>query len=85
MSLRCCAHAGAKLADSATCGARCGVFPACLPALPTERAREVVLALHSPADEHRAAAAARDILDELHAAISEGLARRVAGNHPNPR
>jgi hypothetical protein len=85
VSLRCCPHIGAKLADNATCGARCASFPACLPVLPTERAREVVLALHSPADEHRTAAAARDVLDELHAAITEGLRRKVDGEQSDPR
>jgi hypothetical protein len=33
MSLDCCAHLGAKLADNVTCGEGCDQFPACLPTL----------------------------------------------------
>jgi hypothetical protein len=44
VSLRCCAHTGAKLADNTTCGEGCEAFPSCLPQLElvrvlTERAQ----------------------------------------------
>jgi hypothetical protein len=80
VSLRCCAHSGIKLADKATCGARCRAFPDCLPAMSVEQAQEIVLTLRSPADEHRAAAAAHEALDHLHDAITEGLARKVVND-----
>jgi hypothetical protein len=85
MSLRCCAHSGAKLADNATCGARCGVFPACLPAISPELARGVALTLRAKATEYQAAVSAHEALDQLHAAIREGLDRKVVCDPPSSR
>jgi hypothetical protein len=85
VSLQRCAHTRAKLADNTTCGARCGGFPACLPAFPLELAGDVARTLHSPVDEHQAAVAAHEVLDELHDAITEGLTRKVASEYPRPR
>lgn len=77
MSLQRCAHLGARLADSVTCGARCGAFPECLPAPRPELAAAVALVLRSTVSEHEVAAAVQTVLAQLHAAISEGLARKV--------
>jgi hypothetical protein len=85
VSLQRCAHLDAKLADNATCGARCGAFPACVPAMSAELAQQVALALRAEADEHRAASNAHAMLDRLHAAISESLARKVGSDHSRPR
>jgi hypothetical protein len=85
VSRRCCAHSGAKLADNATCGARCDGFPACLPAVSPALAREITLALDAAISEHQAASAAHELLDRLHTAISDGLAREVVRDHPRPR
>ncbi len=85
MSLQCCAHSGAKLADNATCGTGCGMFPACLPAMSPEVAREITLTLHAEVDEHQAASATHEVLDRLHTAITEGLARKVVSDQSNLR
>jgi hypothetical protein len=85
VSLQRCAHTGAKLADNTTCGGRCRAFPACLPAVSPELARGVVLTLRATLTEHRAAASAHEALDQLHSAINEGLARKVASDRSPPR
>lgn len=85
MSLQRCAHLNAKLGDTTTCGTRCAAFPRCLPAMSDGLAREVALVLRAEADEHRAASDAHAVLDRLHAAISEGLAREVGSDYPCPR
>jgi hypothetical protein len=78
LSRQCCAHLGAKLADNATCGTRCGAFPDCLPAFPATVAREIVQAVATAANEYRAASAVHETLDQLHAAITEGLNGRLS-------
>jgi hypothetical protein len=85
VSLRCCAHTGTKRADNTTCGGRCGAFPACLPSISPELARGVVLTLCATMAEYQAAASAHEVLGELHAAISEGLSRKVASNQSHLR
>jgi hypothetical protein len=85
VSLQPCVHLDAKLADNATCGARCGAFPTCLSAVSDKLGREIALTLHAEADEHQAASAAHAMLDRLHAAITEGLAREVGNDQSNPR
>jgi hypothetical protein len=77
MSLQRCAHLGARLADSVTCGARCGAFPACLPAPPPEVIEAVALTLRATASEHQAASAVQAALGQLHAAIAKGMTRKV--------
>ena len=77
MSLQRCAHLGARLADSVTCGARCGAFPECLPAPTPELAAAVALTLCSTVSEHQVATAVQAALGQLHAAITEGLGRKV--------
>jgi hypothetical protein len=77
MSLQRCIHRRARLADNATCGVRCGAFPECLPVFPAELARDVARTLAAAADEFQAASAICATLDQLHAAISQGLNRKV--------
>jgi hypothetical protein len=76
VSLRCCAHAGAKLADNATCGARCAAFPGCLPVFPPEVAAEVLAWRVAGEWAEVDAEAVADVLEQLHAAITEGLNRK---------
>jgi hypothetical protein len=76
LSLQRCAHSGATLAGNATCGARCEAFPDCLPPPSPELAAAIALQLHEVAGEHEAATAIHEVLDRLHAAITEGLTRK---------
>ncbi len=77
MSLQRCAYLGARLADTVTCGARCGAFPECLPAPTPELAADVALMLRSTVTEHQSGAVVQAVLGQLHQAICEGLARKV--------
>jgi|SoiMethySBSTD1v2_1073268.scaffolds.fasta_scaffold3457625_2 hypothetical protein len=66
------------MAASATCGARCAAFPACLPP-PTAELAARVAAWRAAEDQADAAAVGvADVLARLHAAISEGLDREDA-------
>jgi hypothetical protein len=85
VSLRWCAQTGGKLADNATCGARCSEFPGCLPAISPELAHQVARTVRATVDEHQAAAAVVVALEELDAAITKGLTRRVASEQSRPR
>jgi hypothetical protein len=75
MSIRRCDHLRQQLAAIATCGARCELFPACLPP-PTPELAARVAAWRSAADQEGAAVAVADALGRLHAAIAEGLDRK---------
>jgi hypothetical protein len=74
VSLRTCDHLRRELPANATCGARCRLFPACLPPLPAELPG-LVAELCDPAEEEAVASVGR-LLGRLHAAIVDGLARK---------
>jgi hypothetical protein len=82
LSTRPCQHRCEQLAATATCGARCPWFPACLPPPRPELAARVV-AWRTDQDRARAdALALDDALGRLHAAITEGLDRKEQAWEP---
>ena len=76
MSTRRCRYRRQQLTATATCGARCELFPACLPPPTPELAARGPAGRATPDQEGATAAAVAGVLAQLHAAITEGLDRK---------
>jgi hypothetical protein len=74
-----CQHRGIKLSDTHSCGARCAIFPSCLPPLPPEVVEEVCQLHLAIEAQHRRSVAVADFLELLRQALTDGLAKRDGG------
>jgi len=71
-----CAHRGEKLPDNTTCGGLCTVFPECLPLPSPELLARLQEVFATGAREQLAHESLLSTLDQLRAAIDDGLERR---------
>ena len=76
MTRQTCQHRGVKLPDPVSCGARCSLFPRCLPPIPPEVVAAVVDLRAAAEAQQRNSLAVGDSLELLRQALAEGLARR---------
>jgi hypothetical protein len=73
LSTKPCQYRCEPLATTATCGARCAAFPACLPPPSPELAARVVAWRTAEDQADAAVVVVAGVLEQLHAAITEGL------------
>jgi hypothetical protein len=72
-----------KLPDNRTCGGLCQTFPSCLPPISAEVLDQIVRDRLLKGLEAEATARTADALEQLHAAITRGLAKKDADAPPN--
>jgi hypothetical protein len=74
-----------KLPDNRTCGGLCQAFPSCLPPVSPEVLDRIVKDRLLEGLEAETAASIADALEQLHAAITRGLAKKDAEPPSHPQ
>jgi hypothetical protein len=72
-----------KLPDNRTCGGLCRTFPSCLPPISAEALDWIVRDCLLEGLEAETKARTADALEQLHAAITSGLAKKDAESQPH--